>query len=271
MSRPDESISYLKDRGYCVLRMPRSDARPLQTLRKAGKKDLTRLGELATITTAGANRLPRLSRDNVAPIQIAGKESSSTKVEVGLNILGNLIEALGGNKLGASLGFASAKTMTFTFDDVLEDNIAVDELDQYLTACSFRPDMISVTNALIDDEVYVITSTIKTTKFTIHAKGEGGVKVGLDVPVVSGVASGSLAVDTGRATEGTVSYVGTTPVVFGFQAVRLFVDEMNGFPVYVAMDPLKAGAAAARSAGHVEPTLLTLDEGAFFRLQVEDE
>jgi hypothetical protein len=77
--------------------MPRADAQPLQTLRKVGRKDLARLGELATITTAGANPLPRLSLDNVAPLEISGKESSSTKVEVGVNILGNLIEALGGS------------------------------------------------------------------------------------------------------------------------------------------------------------------------------
>ena len=46
MSRPDQTITQLKDSGYCVLRMPRSDARPLQTLLRADKKDLVRLGEL---------------------------------------------------------------------------------------------------------------------------------------------------------------------------------------------------------------------------------
>ena len=269
MSRPDESITFLKDRGYCVLRMPRSDARPLQTLLKAGKKDLTRLGELSTITIPGANPLPPLSLDNVSPVEISGKESSSTKIEVGINILGNIIQALGGNTLGISAGFTRAKSMTFKFEDVLEDHADVDKLDQYLTTCSFRPDMTAVTNALIEDDVFVITSTIKTNKFTINAKGDSGTKVGLDVPVISGVASGSLKVDTTKATEGTVVYQGTNPDIFGFQAVRLFFDQINGHPTFSAVDPLEAGSVAAKAAGKVNPTLLRLDEGAFFRFQAE--
>jgi len=95
MSRPDESITFLKDRGYCVLRVPRADARPLQTLLRAEKKDLVRLGELGTISTAGSNPLPALSVDNEAPVEVSGKESSSTKVEVGLDILGGIIETHG--------------------------------------------------------------------------------------------------------------------------------------------------------------------------------
>ena len=267
MSRPDESITFLKDRGYCVLRVPRADARPLQTLLRAEKKDLVRLGELGTISTAGSNPLPPLSIDNEAPVEISGKESSSTKIEVGLNILGGIIKALGGNTLGITAGFERAKTMTFKFENVLEDHIDIDRLDQYLSTCSFRTDGTAVTNALIDDAVFVVTSTLKTNKFTVNAKSDSGTKVGLEVPVISGAASGSLKVETARATEGTVSYEGKNPVVFGFQAVQIFTDERGGRPVFSAMDPLKAGAAAARAAGKVQPTLLQLDQGAFFRLE----
>jgi hypothetical protein len=267
MSRPDESIQFLKDRGYCVFRVPRADARPLQTLLLAEKKDLVRLGELATISIPGSNPLPPLSVDNEAPVEISGKESSSTKIEVGVNILGNIIKALGGNTLGITAAYSNAKSLTFKFEQVLEDHVDVDRLDQYLSTCSFRLDGRSVTNALIDDAVFVITSTLKATKFTVNAKGDSGQKIGLDVPVVSGIASGTLNVETSRATEGTVSYEGKTPVVFGFQAVQIFADERDGRPVFSAMDPLKAGAAAARAAGHVVPTRLTLEQGAFFRME----
>ncbi|MEZ5356630.1 MAG: hypothetical protein R2762_28675 [Bryobacteraceae bacterium] len=267
MTRPDESITFLKDRGYSVLRMPRADVQPLQTLLLAAKKDLTRLGDLATITVAGTNPLPPLSLDNEAPIAISGKESSSTNVEVGVNILGNILTALGGNTLGITAGYSKAKTMTFKFENVLEDHITVDRLDQYLSTCNFRADQKTITDALKKNTVYVITSTIKTNKFTVNAKGDGGVKAGLDVPVISGIASGKLKVDLTKATEGTVAYEGDTPVVFGFQAVRLFVEEQDGRPIFAAMDPLKAGAAAARAAGKVEPTLLELEEGVFFRLE----
>jgi hypothetical protein len=273
MSRPDQSITFLKDHGYSVFRVPRSTTSPLQTLLRAGKKDLDRLGELGTISIAGANPLPLISRDNLAPVEISGKESSSTKIEVGLNILGGLIKALGGNTLGISAGFTRAKTLTFKYEDVLEDNVAVDRLDQYLTTCSFRTDGSTVVDALIDDAVFVITSTLKTKKFSINAKGDSGTTVGLEVPVLNGMASGSLKVDATRATEGTVTFENpTTPVVFGFQAIQIFTDELDGRPVFTALDPLNPGSAAARAAGTIDKltTKLVLDQGAFFRMR-DDE
>ena len=273
MSRPDESITFLKDRGYSVFRVPRSDTRPLHTLLRSGKKDLDRLGELGTISIAGTNPLPSVSQDNVAPMEISGKESSSTKVEVGINILGNLIKALGGNTLGISAGFSRAKTLTFKYEGVLEDHVAVDRLDQFLTTCSFRPDGTTVIDALIDDAVFVITSTLKSKKFTVNAKGDSGTTVGLDVPVLNGAASGSVKVDLAKATEGTVTFESTTaPVVFGFQAIQIFTDELDGRPIFTALDPLKPGSAAARAAGRIEDltTKLVLDQGAFFRVREEE-
>lgn len=273
MSRPDESITFLKDRGYSVFRVPRSDRAPLHTLHRTGKKDLDSLGQLGTITVAGANALPKVSVDNIAPAGISGKESSTTKIEVGLNILGNLIKALGGNTLGISAGFTRAKTITFKYEDVLEDHVEVDRLDQFLTTCSFSPAGSAVIDALIDDTVFVITSTLKSRKLTVSAKGDSGTSAGLDVPVISSAASGALKVDVTKAAEGVVTYESaTTPVVFGFQAIQIFTDMRDGQPVYTTLDPLKPGSAAARAAGRIDEgtTKLVLDQGVFFRERDDD-
>ena len=42
MSRPDQSITFLKQFGYSVFRVPRASAQPLEVLDRNGK-DLTRL------------------------------------------------------------------------------------------------------------------------------------------------------------------------------------------------------------------------------------
>jgi hypothetical protein len=264
MSRPDESITYLKDRGYCVVRMPRSDLKPLNTLWRAGKKDLTRLGDLSTILIKGANDLPLLSTDNVAPHQISGQESSRVKMEIGINLLGNIIQALGGSHLNLSLGFDKASSMTFKFENVLEDHIDLDRLDQYLSTSSVKPDQHAVTKALMDDEVYVITSILKTAAFTIQAKGDGNSSVGLEAPILLRAASGNLKVDTGKAAEGIVVYEGKTPVVFGFQAVQLIYDEKS--QSYSTVDPLDPGKMAAKAIGEIRPNYLELDQGVFFRI-----
>ncbi|WNM59727.1 gasdermin [Candidatus Nitrospira allomarina] len=264
MSRPDQSITYLKDHGYCVVRLPRSDMRPLQTLIHAGKKDLQRSGELRDIMLTGNNPLPDISVDNAAPLEISGKESSSTKLEIGLNILGNIIAALGGSKLSASAGFNRAKSLVFKFENVMEDHADINLLDQYLTTASIKADQRSVTNALIDDKVYVINSTIKTTTFTIMAKADNQAETTLDIPVIQQVASGSLRVDTSKANEGIVSYKGSTSVVFGFQAVQLIYNDAT--KTYTAINPLDSGQMAAKDAGSIAPNYLSLDEGVFFRV-----
>ncbi len=264
MSRPDQSITYLRHLGYSVLRLPRSDMRPRDTLIRAGKKDLQRTGTLDTIMIEGANELPRVSEDNVAPGSIAGKETSSMKLEIGLNILGNIIRALGGSDLELSLGFNRARSLIFKFEEVLEDHVEINLLDRFLTTASIRPEQRAVTDALIDDKVYIVNSTLKTTKMSVEAEGEGGAKIDLDVPVIQQAASGKLKVDISKATEGAVTYEGATPVVFGFQAVRLFYDDKTR--AYTAVDPLDAGKMAARNVGEIEPEKLTLDEGVFFRM-----
>lgn len=265
MSRPDQSISFLKHLGYCVVRLPRADLKPLNTLLKTGKKDLTRLGELSTIMIKGSDDLPPLSVDNIAPHGVSGKESSSVKIEIGVNILGGIIQALGGSNLGLSTAFGRAKSVVFKFGNVLEDHIDIDRLDQFLSSASIRPNQNAVTSALIDDEVYVITSTIKTNSFTVTAMGESNVSVGLDVPVMQQAASGSLKVNVDKATEGTITYEGTIPIVFGFQAVKLIYDDQT--QTYTTVDPLDAGKMAAKDVGKIEPTFLSLDEGVFFRLE----
>jgi hypothetical protein len=261
---PDQSITFLKALGYGVVRMPRADLKPSQTLLRTGKKDLSRLGELGTIMQAGARPLPPLSTDNVAPTGVSGLESNSMKVEIGLTILGNILQALGGGNLGLSTAFQRAKSVTFKYENVLEDHIALDQLDQFLSTASIKGGQTTVTDALINDNVFVITSAIKSKSITVAAKADNGVSVSVDVPTIQGVASGNLKVDVSGATQGQVTYSGDTPVVFGFQAAQLFFDNNGQFTL---IQPLDAGAAALKAVtGHIRPTLLTLDEGAFFRL-----
>jgi len=60
----DPSITYLKDYGYSILRLPRRDFRPLQILARQGR-DLVPLGELATVMVSqGTISLPAIKPDN---------------------------------------------------------------------------------------------------------------------------------------------------------------------------------------------------------------
>ena len=111
--RPDKSITLLQGLGYSVIGLPRADFKPCQTLLRTNKKQLTRLGDLSTIMTAGAMSIPPVSTDNAAPSGISGQQSSSVKVEIGVTILANMLQALTGTDLDISAGVKNSKSLTF--------------------------------------------------------------------------------------------------------------------------------------------------------------
>ena len=241
----DPAITFLKAYGYSVLRLPRRDFSPLQILASQGK-DLIPLGDLGTVMISKENfPLPQV-KANVSAATINGKRSSDMSVGVGLNVLGGVIGAMGGSNLGLDVSYNSASSVAFEFADVLMDSVEIAKLDQYLATADVNPASKHVGTLLDADEIYVITAIIKSAKFTISAEDKKGAKVAVDVPTIQGVVGGKVKVDVANAATGRVSYTDNStppnPLVFGFQAIRLFYE--NG--VYSSFKPLEAGAAASR-------------------------
>ena len=120
MSRPDQSLAFLRQFGFSVFRFPRASAQPLELMHREGK-DLTRLGMLPDLVEPGAVKSLEVRREASPGIDIEGKETSRVNVTIGLSILGSFIGALGGGKLGLDVGFKNARTVTFEYTGVMED------------------------------------------------------------------------------------------------------------------------------------------------------
>ncbi len=269
MSRPDQSITFLREFGYSVFRTPRASAQPLEVMHRNGR-DLTRLGMLDQLIDAGAVALPTIHRDSAPGIDIEGRETSRINVAIGVNILGAFIGALGGSNLGLSVGFEKAKSVTFTYSGVMEDRVDVLALESHVHAGAIRPFVPSGTlDKLIDDEVYVVTAVLKTRSIVVTAQGEAGSTVDLDVPVIKGAVGGTVKTETEGSVASTIRFVGDTPVAFALQAVQLVFDEHARLST---TQPLEAGGAAARAvrpraaaAGGRSPVYLE-PRGAFVRV-----
>ena len=239
MGDSDPFLTYLKSFGYSVVRLPRTDIRPLQVLVKEDTR-LTRLGDLATIVRPGKQiALPAL-KENVAAANISGQRTRDLSIGVGLSILGSVIGAMGGSKLGLDAGYTRATTAAFEFTDVLEDRVDLIDIDQYLTDADISAFSNHVAQLLEADAVFVTTSTIKTRKFIVQAKDSNGVTLDVKVPDIQGVVGGSVKVSTSGEAASKVVYEGTVPLVFGFQAARLYYE--NGR--YTAFKPLAPGETA---------------------------
>jgi hypothetical protein len=239
MGNSDPFLTYLKSFGYSVIRLPRADIRPLQVLVRDDTR-LTRLGDLATVLRPGTQiALPPL-KENIAAANISGERTRDLSIGVGLSILGSIIGAMGGSHLGLEAGYKRAKTAAFEFADVLEDRVDLADIDQYLTDADISAFSSHVAKLLEADAVYVTTSTIKTKKFIVQAKESDGTAIDVKVPEIQGMVGASVKVSTSGAASSKIVYEGQVPLVFGFQAARLYYE--NGR--YTAFKPLEPGEGA---------------------------
>jgi hypothetical protein len=241
----DSFIDYLKQVGFSVIRLPRRDFHPLLILMRQGK-DLVTLGELATVIVPGAGAVLPAVKEDAPASAVSGQRTSDLSVGVGLSILGSVIGAMGGGSLGLDAKYRSAKSIAFEFTGVLMDSLEIAALDKFLGASDVDPNSRHVAELLEADEVYVVTATIKSKEFTVDAKGEGGANVALEVPEIEQVVGGKVRVARSGTTSSKITYAASAsdepPLVFGFQAVRLFYDEGH----YTAFEPLPSGKLAAR-------------------------
>lgn len=245
----DPFVTYLKSYGYNTIRLPRANIRPLQILARKGT-ELTALGELTDVFVQPAGvTVPPIEAD-VPAGNISGQRTGDMSIGVGLSILGSVIGAMGGSKLGLDAQYTNAKSAVFEFTGVLSDSVSLAGLDQFLGGSDINPNSVTIGQMLDADEVHVITNTIKASKVVLEGKDDRGATIGVDVPVIQQIVGGSVKVSTAGNAASKVLYEGSVPLVFGFQAVRLFYDK----GVYTAFKPLDAGEASVRALDHVQDT-----------------
>ena len=237
----DPFLEYLKQFGYSVLRLPRRDFQPLQILVPEGK-DLTTVGQLATVMVPGAGAaLPPVTKNSPAA-SISGQRSSELSLGIGLHVLGSVLGAMGGGSLGLDAKYGQARSIAFEFSGVLLDSVEIAALDQFLGASDVDPRSVHVSTLLEADDVYVVTATIKSKELTVDAKSKSGAGVDLSIPEIQQIVGGKVQVAASDAASSRITYRSSEPLVFGFQAVRLFYDQGR----YTAFEPLPSGELAAR-------------------------
>ena len=142
----------------------------------------------------------------------------------------------------------------------MEDTVNILMLEKFIKSGRVSTLIPSGTlEKLLDDEVYVLTSVLKTKKIVVSAQAEGGTTVAVDVPVVQQAVGANVKVDAATSSDSRVTFEGQVPVAFAFQAVQLVFDESGEF---LTTQQLPAGEAAARSLS--QPARLQPNRGPVF-------
>ena len=114
---------------------------------------------------------------------------------------------------------------------------------------------------LIDDEVYAITSVLKTNTIVVTGQAESGNSVQLDVPVIQQAVGANIKVGTEGGLTSSVTFQGPVAVPFAFQAVQLVFDASGQFLTTEALAAGEAAAPSTGSAGCFRQSALPCDTG----------
>jgi hypothetical protein len=248
----DAATTYLQRLGYNVVRHPREGIAPLQLIGVQGGETLY-LGGLDRLLANPPGTLPEITRDEVTA-DIHGQKSSKLDLAIGVNILQSVLSAQGGN-LGVSTGYQGVRTIQFVFDQVLSDSVEPLALGDYLRGGVVDADNLVLHQYVLGNgRLFVITRTVKTSKFTVKAESRADVAAALDVPKIQEIVSGNVKVTAGAEDTGTVSYEGSKHLVFGFQCFEVGVADG-----VLALMQVKSGIlalAAESGASPAAPTVL---------------
>ena len=261
MGSKDPILELLKEYSYTAVRLPRTGIEPLQVLQKQGN-DLIILGELRELMEPNSTPYPTISADKQAGF-INGKSSRELKLAVGVSMLGNLIGAMTGTKLKLNPAFGPARSMSYQFDDVMMKDVNQIELSKYLGTSRLAAGLDSIKLLVEAGELFVITSVIKSKKFTATAQDANGASVPIDVEVLKGMAGGSVNFKVERADESRVTFEGPDQLVFGIQAAQIEYTDGR----ITGLKQIKATGSAVRGlpdVGSTKPAYAMLETDAPF-------
>jgi len=238
----DQSVTFLRGLGYNVVRHPNAAVKPLDLI-GVQNGESNYLGPLNLLITKPPGALPNLQEDIVSA-DVNGQKSSKLSVGIGMNVLGAVIGAMGGN-LGLNLKFTDAKRVEFQYVGVLNDQVKPLDVGNFL-----RDGEVDAGNLVLkqyvlgNGKLYLITKTAKSKKFTVSFEKSNGTEATVDVPVIQAAVGGKIDVKAEGQSKHVITFEGNVPLVFGFQNYQVGVKDGD-----LALISSKAGDTYLSSGG----------------------
>lgn len=231
----DRSTDYLRGLGYNVVRHPRSGITPFGVIGRIGDA-VNYLGHMQHLLVDPPDTFPAVT--SVPAADVNGGESDALKLGLGLNILGNIIGAMGGN-LGVTTSYTDAEKIQFKFIDVTEDSVPLLVFGNTIRDATVDTGHPIVAPYVKDGELLMISSIIKSNKISVDYQREDGAGAKVDVPVVKEIVGGNLEVETSSETSSSITFTGKAQLAFGFKSYRVGLDKNDGT---ITLNPTTPGA-----------------------------
>jgi hypothetical protein len=208
--------NWLASYGYTALLLPRADIHPMDVLwSRKGREFNQKVGSLLDLFSCERD-LPA-ARAGEPTGSITRRVERRVEVSLGMKILGSLLGATVAAKLGNQANLSYASSLLVSYDDVRQDAVAVLQLDSWLE--NARPAGPSNTMVWLNNaQLAVVTAVLRSTKLSVVAETASGTSLELNVPEIQGLISGDVKVEGASGTASKLTFEGTEPIAFGFQA-----------------------------------------------------
>src|SRR5438477_3364628 len=239
----DQSVTFLRGLGYNVVRHPTAALKPLDLI-GVQNGESNYLGPLNLLITKPPTDLPKIQTD-IPAADVNGQKSSKLSIGIGVNILGAVIGAMGGN-LGLDLSYTDAKRLEFQYTGVLNDQAVPLEVGNYLREGEVDAgNLILKQYVLGNGKLFLVTKTAKSKKFTVSFEKSNGSAATVNVPLIQGAVGGKIEIKAEGQYKHILSFEGPQPLVFGFQNYQVGVKDGN-----LALTSSQAGATYLSATGN---------------------
>lgn len=220
----DLRINFLSALGYNVVRYPRSRIMPLDVI-VMNDGDPIWLGPIDRVWRPKDEPdvpIPEVGEPEVAA-DISGKSTRTLRLQLGLDILGDVLAAMGAPIPGLKAKYEKADGVRFSFCDVElrgSDPLAV---GNYLARGELDQANPFVTRFFDDEQsqLYLLTQVLRSRAFSVVTVDSEDSEIAIEVPVVPELLKASLTVSAPSSEATSITYEGTQTLTFGFVAVEL--------------------------------------------------
>lgn len=168
---------------------------------------------------ADPNALPFYTQKNMVVGELSGSFSLNIKGKASLGFLEKLISSIG-IKLGFKFALEHDEELVFFFENPVKDEItSVIKLDTYLNQAEVIDGNFG--NKLQNDEIFVITALVKSSKFAIGIVNKTELDSALNLPSIKDFVEGEFTLSKDRSIKKVVQYTGDQQLVFGVQAAQI--------------------------------------------------
>jgi hypothetical protein len=268
----DPVVEYLRSTfGANIVRIPRASLGPPEVV-AARQGRATTMGHLGDILAGEPPFILERAdiHDELAPPVLA-KKTRAAGFDLGLEILGGLLQGFGLSKAGLGAAFSPQSAISFNFHDVRRVYVTPNRLGRLLQGRAV--DRANPATAVYFDgqdpaRLLLIDSVLTSPGFTVTAQRSNSKSARVDLPTIQQLVSDASAkVQLSSSTSSEVSFTGEERLTFAFTCLEASLDAnarivgLAGAGARTVIQGLAGSQAAGGVAQQVTGVLLTEDPG----------